>query len=181
MLRKVIMLPVRNSAAVKGICLVARSRAMRADGFVWNVASPAFDAVVHGNLADRPKSFVIKRWYVKGGAQLFVKLAKILQVHSQSRQFYSIIGEQKFLVAGVPQTRELPLNHNGRQNRELEFPIGALAKFRAAAVFFHTHHAARTAHRKSKRSHAFNGFRVESLFNIPHGPTRLKKEGRSVK
>src|SRR4029077_17658181 len=150
MLIKVIMLPVRNSAAVNGIGLVASSRAMRADGFVWNVASPAFDAVVHGNLADRPESFVIKRWYVKGGAQLLVKLAKILQVHSQSRQFYSIIGEQKFLVPGIPQARELPLNHNGWQNRELEFAIGALAKFRAATVFFHTHHTARAAYRKAE-------------------------------
>src|SRR5216683_5472997 len=74
-------------------CLVARSRAMRADGFVRNVASPAFDAVVHGNLADRPESFVIKSRYVKGGAQLLIKLAKILQMHSQSGQFYSIVGE----------------------------------------------------------------------------------------
>ena len=158
MLRKVIMLPVRNSAAVNGIGLVARSRAMRADGVVWNVASPAFDAVVHGNLAHRPESFVIKSWHVKGGAQLFVKLAKILQVHSQSRQFYSIIGEQKFLVPGIPQARELSLNHNGWQNRELEFAIGALAKLRAATVFFHAHHAARAAYRKAKSSHAFNSF-----------------------
>ena len=168
MLRKVIMLPVRNSAAVNGIGLVARSGAMRADGFVWNVASPAFDAVVHGNLADRPESFVIKSWYVKGGAQLLIKLAKILQVHSKSRQFYSIIGEQKFLVAGIPQARELSLNHNGWQNRELEFPIGALAKLCAATVFFHTHHAARAAYRKAKSSHAFNSLRIKALFDVPH-------------
>src|SRR5216683_2810910 len=178
MLRKVILLPVGNSAAVNGIGLVARSGTMRADGFVWNVASPAFDPVIHGKLADRPESFVIKSWYVKSGAQLFVKLAKILQVHSQSGQFYSIIGKQKFLVAGIPQTRELSLNHNGWQNRELEFPIGALAKLRAATVFFHTHHAARAAYGKAKSGHAFNSLRIKALFDIPHGPTRLKKEGR---
>ena len=168
MLRKVIMLPVRNSAAVSGISLVARSRAVRSDRLVRNVASPAFDAVVNGNLADRPESFVIKSWYVKGGAQLLIKLAKILQVHSQSRQFYSIIGEQKFLVPGIPQARELSLNHNGWQNRELEFAIGALAKLRAATVFFHTHHAARAAYRKAKSSHAFNSLRIKALFDVPH-------------
>src|SRR5258708_2893950 len=129
---------------------------MRAYCFVRNVASAAFDAVVHGNLADRPESFVIKSRHVKGGAQLFIKLAKILQVQSQSGQFYSIISEQKFLVARIPQARELSLNHNGWQNGELEFSIGALAKLRAATVFFHTHHAARAAYREAKSSHAFN-------------------------
>src|SRR6266404_5915488 len=175
------LLPVRTPGAVNGFSSMARSGALRPDSFVRNVTNTAFNAVVHGNLADRAESFVVKSWHIECGAQLFIKLAKILQVRGQSRQLQAVVGEQKFLITGIPKARELSFDHDGRKYRELEFSIGALAEFRAAPIFFYAHDAARAAYCKTKSSHAFNGFWIKPLCNIPHGASRLKKARTSVK
>src|ERR1700756_1643578 len=105
------LLPVGNSWR-EWASSVAGSGAVRADSFVRHITGATFNAVVHGNLADRAKSFVVKSGHVERGAQFFIELAKILQVHSQRRQFQAIIGEQKFLITRIPQPRELSLDHN---------------------------------------------------------------------
>src|SRR5258707_3305035 len=143
------LLPVGTPGTVNGSSSVAGSGAVRADSFVRNVTNTAFNAVVHGNLADRAESFVVKSWHVEGGTQLFIELAQILQVRGQSRQFQAIVGEQKFLIASIPETRELSLDHDGRKYCKLEFSVSTLAEFRAAAVFFHAHDPTRAAYRKA--------------------------------
>ena len=50
-------------------------------------------------------------------------------------EFLAVIEEQKFLVARVPQARELVVYQDGRQNGHLIFAVGRLAKFGGAAVF----------------------------------------------
>jgi hypothetical protein len=154
---------------------------MSADGFVGNVASAAFDAIVDGDLADGAERFVVKGRNTKSGAQFFIELAEILQVRGQSGQLDAIVGEQEFLVAGVPQACELSLDHDRGQDGELITRVSALAKFGAAAVFFDADDAARTTDGKTKSGQTFDGLRVKTLFDIPHGALRLKKAAASVK
>jgi hypothetical protein len=161
--------------------LVAGTGTMSADGFVGNVARAALHAIVDRDLADGTERFIVKGRNTKGGAQFFVELAEILQVPGEGRQLDAIVGEQKFLVAGVPQARELALDHDGGQDGELVAGVSALAKFGAAAVFFDADNAARTADGKTKSSQTFDGLRSKTLFDIPHGALRLKKAAASVK
>src|SRR5262245_29479593 len=93
----------------------------------------------------------------------------------------AFVRQQKFLIARVPETRELALDHDCRQNRELVTGIGALAKFGAAAVLFDADDAACAADRKSEGGQAFDGLRIKALFDIPHDATRLKNAAKSVK
>src|SRR5258708_27653996 len=160
---------------------VAGSGAVRPDGFVRHITGAAFDTIVNGNLADRAKRFVVKSRNAQSGAQLFVEFAQALQMRGERRKFQTIVGEQEFLIAGVPQAGKLALDHDGRDDGHLKFGVGGLAEFRAATVFFDADHAASSAYGESQRGQAFNGFRIETFFDIPHGPSRLKKAGKSVK
>src|SRR5256885_1021742 len=164
---RVKLLPPANADAVFASCLrlmlgrlmsglMPGSGAACADGFVWNISDPALHPIVDGDLADRAESFVVKGRHAEGRAQLFVEPAKILQMKCERRQLQSIVCEQKFLVAGIPQARELSFDHDGRQHGELEFSVSALAKFRAAAVFFDAHDATRTANRKAEGGKALD-------------------------
>lgn len=137
---------------------MARTRAARSDGFVRHIACPPFDTVVDGNLTDRAQRFVVKSRDTESRAQFFVEFAKILQVRSQRGELQSIVGEQKFLESGVPQTGKLALHHNRRQHGELKFGIGALAELRATTVFFHANDAARAAYGKTEGREGFNRF-----------------------
>ena len=118
---------------------------MSADGFVGNVTRAALDAIVDGDLADGTERFVVEGRNTKGGAQFFIELTEILQVRSKSGQLDAIIGEQEFLVAGVPKARELSLDHDRGQNSELVTRVSALTKFGTTAVFFDADDAARAA------------------------------------
>src|SRR5258708_2401801 len=160
---------------------VAGSGAVWGDGFVRQITGAAFDAVVNRNRAERAERFVVKSGNAQSGAQLFVEFAQTLQMRGERRKFQAVVGEQEFLIPGVPQSGKLALDHDRRDNGHLKFGVGGLAEFRAATVFFDAHHAASSAHSESQRSQAFNGFRIETLFDIPHGPSRLKKAGKSVK
>jgi len=44
-----------------------------------------------------------------------------------------------------------------------------------ATVFFYAHDAARAADRKAEGSHAFNGFWIKALFNVPHAVIKTKE------
>lgn len=147
---------------------MAGAGGMDADGFVGDVAATAFDAIVNADLADGAESFVVERGYAQGGPQLFVKLAQVFQVRCQSGDFCSLIGQQKLLVAGVPQARELTLEHDGGQDGELQLAIRGLPEFRAASVFFHADDPAGAADGEAEGGQTFNGFGREMLFDIPH-------------
>lgn len=154
---------------------------MGADGFIRDVARAALDTIVDGNLADGAEGFVVKSRNAESGTKFFIELAQIFQMRGEGGELDSFVGQQKFLVAGVPQPGELALDHDGRQNRELVPRVGTLAKFGAAAVFFDADDTARAADGKPEGSEAFDGLRIKALFDIPHGATRLKKAATSVK
>jgi len=154
---------------------------MSAYSFVGNVARTALDAIVDGDLADGAERFVVKGRNTKSGAQFFIELAEILQVRGESGQLDAIVGKQEFLVAGVPQSRELSFDHDRGQDSKLITRVSALAKLGAAAVFFDADDAARAADGKAKSGQTLDGLGVKTLFDIPHDALRLKKAVASVK
>jgi hypothetical protein len=157
------------------------ARLVCADCFVWDVADAAFDAIVDADLADRAERFVVKSRNPQCGSQLFVELSKILEMRRERGQLQAVVGEEKFLVAGVPKAGEASLQHDCRHNRHLVKVVRAFAEFRAAAVFFHADDAARAADGKAERRQAFDLFWCELLFDIPHGAHSLVNAESSVK
>ncbi len=141
--------------------------AVSTDGFVGDVARPALDAIVDGDLADGAEGFVVEGRNAEGGAQLFVELAQIGEVRGERGNFQAVVGEQKFLVAGVPQTCELAFEHDGGRDGHLVVAIGFLAKLRAAAVFFDAHDAAGAADAKAQRGETLDGFLRKTLGSSP--------------
>ena len=99
----------------------------------------------------------------------------------ERRQFLSVVGEQKLLVARVPQPRELALQHDGGSDGHLVKIVWAFAELRAAPVFFDADYAARASYGKPQRRETFNRFWREPLFDIPHGLFRLMDTCPSVK
>src|SRR5260370_13868703 len=154
---------------------------VRADGFVGDVAGAAFDAIVAGELADRAESFVVEGRNAEGGAQFFIELAQISEVRGQRRDFQAVVGEQEFLVAGVPKTRELALEHDGGHDRHLVVAVGFLAKLRATAVFFDAHNAAGAADAKAQRGQTLDGFLRKTFVDAPPGYSEARKASTSVK
>src|SRR5258706_16267110 len=67
--------------------LVARGRAVHADGLVRNIALAAFHTIVDADLADRTQGFVVKRGYSESSPQLFVKLPQVFKVRCQRGHF----------------------------------------------------------------------------------------------
>src|SRR5467141_2520474 len=106
--------------------LVAANDLACADGFVRHVALAALNAVVDADLADGTERFVVKGWNTQRRAQFFVELPQVLEMRRERRQFLSVVGEQKLLVAGVPQPREPALQHDGGNNGHLIEVVGPL-------------------------------------------------------
>src|SRR6266850_7982050 len=142
--------------------------AVGADGFVRHIALAALDAVVDADLAHGTERLVVKRGDAQRGAELFVEFAKILQVRGQRGELQPFVGEEKLLIAGVPQARKLAVQHDGGSDGHLIEAVGSLAEFGPAAVFFHADYAARAADLETQRRQAFDGLRGEALFDIPH-------------
>src|ERR1700687_341254 len=138
--------------------LVAAEGLACADGFVRHVAFAALDAVVNADLADGTERFVVKGRNAQSRAQFFVELPQVLEMRRECRPFLSVVGEQKLLVAGVPQPREPAFQHDGGDNGHLIEVVGALAELCAAAVFFDAHYAARAAHGKPESRETLDGF-----------------------
>jgi hypothetical protein len=161
--------------------LVAAAGAMGTDGFVGDVAFAAFDAVVDAEQAYGAKSFVVERGNAEGGAQFFVEFPQTFQVRGQRWKLDAFVGEQKFLIAGIPEAGELALEHDRGKNGHLKGAIRILTKFGAATVFFHADYAAGAAHRKAKGGQAFDSFRRKPIFDIPHGKTRVMNRTSGVK
>src|SRR5438067_5372576 len=96
---------------------------MRANRFVRHVALAAAYAIVNAHLAHRTERFVVKSRHAQRRAQLFVELAQVLQVRGQRGNLQPFVGQQKLLIARVPQLRELALQHNpGRDARPTSSP-----------------------------------------------------------
>lgn len=148
--------------------LVAAAGAVRAYGFVWHVTVSAFDAVVDAEQAYGAKSFVVERGNAECGPQLFVELSQTFQVRGQRWKFDAFVGEQKFLIAGIPEARELAFEHDCGKDGHLIGAICTLAKLGAAAVFFNAYYAAGAAHSKAEGGEAFDRFGRKLVFDIPH-------------
>jgi len=153
---------------------------VRTDRFIGNVASASLHAIIDGNLTHRAQGFVVESRNAQCGAKFLVEAAKILQVDSQGGQLDAFVSQQKFLVTGVPQSRELTLDHDSGHDGELKARIGALAKLRAAAVFLDAHDSAGTPDGKAQGVQTFDGFGIKSFFNIPHG-IKVKERARVCK
>ena len=149
--------------------LVAVGWGVGADGGVGDVAFAAFDAVVDADLADGAEGFVVEGGDAEGGAEFFVELPEIVKVRGEGGEFLAVVGEQEFLVAGVPELGELAVEHDGGQYGHLKAGVGFLAEFGAAAVFFNANNAAGGADAEAQGGEAFDGFLVKAFVNIPHG------------
>ena len=152
-----------------------------ADGFVGHVAYAAFDAVVDADLADRAEGFVVKSGDAERGKKFFVELAQIFEVRSERGQLEAFVGQQKFLVAGIPKASEAAFEHDRRDDRHLVHVVRAFAKFRAAAVLFDADNSAGAADGKAERCKFFHLLRCELLFDIPHSALSVVNGRSSVK
>ncbi len=113
-----------------------------------------------------PKRLVVERWHAQRRPQLFVEFPQILQMRCQSRDFLPIIGQQEFLVARVPQPRELPLHHDRGHHGHLVKTVGSFAKLRVASIFRNAHDAARATHLEAQRRQPFNCLRSKPFIDI---------------
>lgn len=154
---------------------------VRANRFVRHVADAAFDAVVDADLAHGAECFVVKSGDTQRGSQFFVKLSQIFEMSRKRGQLHAIVGQEKFLVAGVPKTGEPPLQHDRGHDRHLVEVVRAFAELRAATVLFHAHDASRAADGKTEGRQAFDLLPCKSLFDIPHGALSLVNAESSVK
>jgi len=116
-----------------------------ADGLVGDISGTAFDAIVDGHQRSGAEGLVVVGGDAERGSQLFVKFAHVDELLGVRGKFSAIVGEQKFLVAGVPQADELAVEQDGWENRHRVVFVGSAPEFRAAAVLFDAHHAARAA------------------------------------
>src|SRR5260370_18556818 len=117
---------------------MVRRRRLRAHALVRHVAGTPFYAVVGGNHAGRAKSFVVLRRNVDGRAQLFIEAAKVGELLRLRREFAAVVGEQKLLIAGVPEARELPGEEDRRRNGHLVGAARDAAEFHGAAVLVYS-------------------------------------------
>ena len=129
-----------------------------AHGFVRHGALPALNAVVDAELADGTERFVVERRNAQRRAQFFIELPQVFEMGRQGRQFLPIIREQEFLVARVPQPRELALQHDAGRNCHLVQIVGPFTELGSTTVFFDPHDAARATHGKTQRRETLDCF-----------------------
>src|ERR1700687_458771 len=148
--------------------LVARSR-FHADGAIGVVARAPFDAVVDGNLGRRSQRFVVVRRHAERGSHFFIEAAHAEKLVGGRGKLPAVIGEEEFLIARVPQTRELAVHHDRWKNRHQVVIVRGPAKLRATSIFFYSSHTARAAHNESGTGQGFQQSRFKSIADIPHG------------
>src|SRR5690348_2554242 len=148
---------------------------MRADGFVWDVASSALQAVVDTDVTGGAEPFVVIRRDVQRRAKLLVELAKVSQFRDDGGQFAAVASDEEFLVAGVPEMSELAVLHDGGKLRHLVRIAGELAELGAAVIFLDARHAAGTAHGETMtRKDRFDFIGLEFLVHVPHDYNRVR-------
>lgn len=80
--------------------------------------------------------------------------------------------DQEFLIAGVPELRELAVLHDSGKLSHLIIAVGSFAKFRAATVFFDASNAAGAAYGEAElRQSRFNFLGSEFRVDVPHAET----------
>jgi hypothetical protein len=160
---------------------------VRSHGLIRHVAAPALDAIVYAQRTHRSQRFVVKGRHAQSRAQFFVKLPQIGELLRLRWQLDSIIGEQEFLVARVPQPGELTLGHDAGKNSHLEAGVGVLPELRAASILLDAHYSPRASDGKSQRRQAVHLLLHKSLVDIPHSlfslnnlPVRVKLDALQV-
>ena len=154
--------------------LVGIGGAVGAYRFVRDVAGTAFHAVVDTELADGAEGFVVKGGDAESSAEFFVELAQIGEMSGESGDLDAFVGEQEFLIAGIPEARELPMEHDGGQDGHLEVTVRNLAEFRATTIFLHANNAARAADAEAEGGEAVHGLLFKTLVNVPHSDSRVR-------
>src|SRR6516225_11700049 len=150
-------------------------------GFVGHIAFASPDTIINAQLTDRTEGLVVECWHAERGAQLFVELTQIQELLGPGRHLDAFIAQEKFLVAGIPQACELPVEHDARQNRHLKAAVGILPEFCARAVLFYANHPARAADGKAQRRQGVHGLLLKTFVDIPHSAPRVRFAGSSVK
>jgi len=152
-----------------------------ADGFVGDRAGAALHAVVYAVIADGAEGFIVMDVDAQGGAQLFIEAAQIGELVDADGEFLALVIQEKFLVAGVPEVGELPIEHDGGRDGHLVIALRRLAEFGAAAIIFDARHAARTAHTKALGREGFDLLLGEASIDVPHGDSGYEFYRASVK
>ena len=108
---------------------------LRPYAFVRHIAATPFHPVIDAVMAGRAERFVVVGGYAQRGSQLFVKAPQIGELRDANREFPALIRKQKFLIAGIPQPRELPGDHDAWNDRHLVFAGRCAAQLGSAAMF----------------------------------------------
>ena len=117
--------------------------------FVRDVAWASFDTVVHTHLAGRSDRLVVVGRDSERGSQFFVEFAQIDELAFVRRDFFLVMREQELLIPGIPEGRELALQHDARDFGHLEIVAASFAKFGSAIVFLDADDSARTSDKES--------------------------------
>src|SRR5258708_3650798 len=155
--------------------LVARGRAVHADGLVRNIALAAFHAIVDADLAHRTQSFVVKRGYSESSPQLFVELPQVFKVRCQCRHFKPFVSQKEFLVTRVPQAGEFSFFHYILRLPHCSTARPFLSKLLAPSPPFYA------AHSEAQRGKAVDGLLVKPFVYVPHDEARIGETQRAVK
>jgi hypothetical protein len=96
-----------------------------------------------------------------------------------------VVRDEEFLVAGVPEQRELAVQHDCGQFGHLIDAVAGAAEFGAAAVFFYAGYAAGVADGEAGGRELCEIFFGEDFFDVPHnyriGMSRARSKGGSVR
>ena len=139
--------------------------------------SPArpFTPIIDAEVARRAEGFVVICGHAESGAQLFVELAEFLELFHVDGELLAFVGDQKFLIARVPERGELALQHDAGNLSHLKTAFLAFAKLGAAVVFLNADHAAGISHQKAFRGERFDARLVEQFVDVPHGVVSIGK------
>ena len=145
----------------------------RADGFVGNVAGPAFHPIVYTEFARGPESLVEIRGNAKSRPKLFIERAQGGELRGMGGKFLAVVGKQKFLITCIPKPGELTLHHEARKLGHLEEPLRGLAEFGATGMLLHAHHASGISNQETLRGKGLDLRLREQIIDVPHGPVRI--------
>lgn len=123
---------------------------------IGDVAGAAFHAIVHTELASRADGFVVIGRNSESSSQFFIEFAEVNELILVGGDFSLVVREQEFLISGVPQQRELALQHDAGDFGHLKIVAGSFAKFSAAIVFLDADNAAGAANQETFSGQGFH-------------------------
>src|SRR5258708_30342460 len=123
---------------------------LRAHALVRHIAGTPLYAVVGGNYTGRAECLVVIRWHTDSREQLFIEAAKVGELLRLRRELAAVVGEQKLLIAGVPEARELPGEEDRRRNGHLVGAARDAAEFHGAAVLLYSGDSPCASHGESR-------------------------------